>query len=293
MIEKTSIQKRFRNYFFSNALDSIQFEFSYGDGYPSLTEAKSAIRQYNLNPGCFIYIRFKGTWYAINIQGYSEALVLSKERMWIRRGPIGAPIGIFDINGTTAEDVMEVLPHGITNPSFGPRPWNVSLVHDLIEIEGAPLTIVFTLGKTEITTTTSELHGQTALNSVVMLGICLFETDIPVFQLNAVDSYFSSDYIPPPSMRKYWKEGVIVINPFRNRMSCGRYAPYYLNYWLAYLQSNGATINGIDPGYLINFKSGAWKREMTPMRHQAPPPVSQPTPSKQKATGKIIQFPTK
>ena len=316
MIRQESIKKTFSNFFFCNQRDSCELVFSYGDGFATKQEAVAFIESIGISPMGFVYFLFKGTWYAVHLNSWQEELVFSKERMWIKYSSvIGAQTEVFDITKAEPAEIREKITFSTATMSGGWHCWNNSLLRDLHQINRGNIGVQF-IGE-GIPYENINGHSSVCIeNAGVLLGCCLFDDPIPVFQLDVVNGYFNND--PKPAFKKLWKEGVVALDPFKNiEIHTEDGQPYYLNYWMGYLQTHNIPVGNMDPGACINFKSGAWKRGITnrvdsyedlpmakeyPLRRYGPPAhllhsAVESSPEKEQTTPqtacKVIMFPGK
>lgn len=293
MINRESIQKEFSNFFFCNHRDSCNFVFSYGDGFATKQEAVAFIESIGISPNGFVYVCIKDTWYAVHLNNWCEELVFSKERMWLKNsGIIGASTETFDIVGAEPTEILDKITFSTDTMYGGRHFWNNSLLRDLHTINRDSITIQFVEGLAPYKNIKGDINVCVE-NAGVLLGCCLFDSPIPVFQLDSVNGYFNND--PKPAFMKLWKDGVIAFDPFKNisiRTEDGE--PYYLNYWMGYLQSHNIPVGDMDPGGCINFKSGAWKRGITNrVEAYEDLPMAKEYPSRENVNPscKVIQFP--
>ena len=169
----------------------LDLTYTLQKGFESLDEAKEIILK-KWNPEHFTYILVDQQIYAVAMELIGNQIVLTKEVCFYRYDRIDNYCDFKD---------YQIIPTMIKKPRISRR-WNDIVAKDIKKLFSVEI-----------------LQGPGSSyvrdNSVVLLACVLFDTMIPVYELNAADRFFD-DY--PPSMQKLWKNGVKSYNPFTKKM---------------------------------------------------------------------------
>lgn len=197
IVSKTLI-KTYDN-FYEKRTCTAELTFTLQQGLGNLDEAKNIVAQ-KWNPNHFSYIKVDNELYAVAIETLGRQIILSKELCYFRNGSWS--IGGFC--GTEKHcDFSEILsiPTVITKPRTSSW-WNDTVAKDIKSL--------FT-----VEVISSVKGDYIKENSITLLARILFDTLIPVFELNVIDAYFSS-YHWCPSRQRLWKEGICAVNPYKD-----------------------------------------------------------------------------
>lgn len=254
MVRFFPITKVFTNFFLMDFPDTIDFQYSYGDGFTTDEEARRAIHELSLDMNQFSFMQFCGLWYAIFVQeSAARRLMISRERLWLQEGDT-SPIKSAVITQYDSARIRALIPFRPEKPDGGRKPRFPAICFDLEYINNDSLKCVGNLDA-------AAYNGDAFLlyhNSMVFLGCCLFETNIPVFQLDSINNYSCSTI---GDIEKLWSQGVKAANPFHNTVVYADKKPYCLNDWIAELQARGILIDGYDPKDTANKLCSAWRRK--------------------------------
>lgn len=169
----------------------LDLTYTLQKGFESLDEAKEIISK-KWNPEHFTYILVDQQIYAVAMELIGNQIVLTKEVCFYRYNRIDNYCDFKD---------YQIIPTMIKKPRISRR-WNDIVAKDIKKLFSVEI-----------------LQGPGSSyvrdNSVVLLACVLFDTMIPVYELNAADRFFD-DY--PPSMQKLWKNGVKSYNPFTKKI---------------------------------------------------------------------------
>ena len=201
--------------FYSKTEEEIILSYNFADGFLTVKDACKEVSKQKQNPLFFNYIFFNQQYYAVSIETTIKEIVISKDFSWYYdKGKLQKFIN---------KDNFKV-PYIIEKPRSS-HYWMRTIYDDLTEFNNEPLKIIFGKSKSQ----------SLAFNSVILLGIVMFDTLIPVFKLNAIDKYFL-EY--PPSRTMLWKKGIKKINPFsQEKEQQGNTYPYE-QYKKEYIEKN-------------------------------------------------------
>lgn len=254
MVKLFPIPKIFTNFFLMDFPDTIEFQYSYGDGFMTDEEARQAIHELSLDMNQFTFMQFCGLWYAVFVQeSTATRLMISRERLWLQKGD-STPIKIASIAQYDSSRIRALIPFKPEKPDGGKKPRFPAIRFDLEYINNDSLQCVGNLDATAYSGDSFLLYH----NSAVFLGCCLFETNIPVFQLDSINNYACSAV---DDIEKLWSQGVKAANPFRNTVIYADKKPYYLNDWISELQARDILIDGYDPKDTANKMCSAWRKK--------------------------------
>lgn len=199
------LNKKFKNYY-TGRIESITFDYEVFSGFPSIEEAKNSVLCLHQQPDCFLYITFKHLIYAISMETQQRQMVIGSEKVFV----------LHNYQPTIYQnDPTSLLPFIISQPRITGH-WRDGILRDMERIEGSTLT--FTGEK-------SLLSDQFTRHAQHLLGMSFFATQIHVYQLNCVDTYFSE----PPSHKDLWAQGVRTINPFNGEKTYANCSIYTLD----------------------------------------------------------------
>ena len=245
-MNQKSIDKHFPNFYLNNAMDTFKFIFDFSFGFENLGETRTYVKSLGLNPEFFVYICCCDCWHAVHLQNFQKELVVGNGVLWIRHGNIGAPTKRYVLSEHKEKEIRQLVTFPVLQPFCKSR-WNDHLVKDLEEINEGSLECD---GKEEFLFTRTGRETVLLHDSLVELGIALFSSPIPVFQLGVVDDYFSD---LPPSMWKLWQKGIKTLDPFKDISDVKpRQRPYYLNDWIQELKLRKVMFDGKDPFQVVN-----------------------------------------
>ena len=267
MVKLFPVEKTFSNYFLMDYPDTIEFNYSYGDGFETQEEAAAAITALGFEPVQFVFLQFCGLWYAVFIQEYQNQLAISRERLFLQQNDQKAPIHVYSIVGYTAQQIASLVPFRPTGSYGGKRHRSPAIRFDMEFINNGPIQCSGNLDEGDFDGDAFILYH----NSIMFLGSCLFETNISVFRLDSVN-YYSRDTLS--SLERLWTAGIKEVNPFRNSIVYADKKPYTLNDWIKELQEAGVVIDGYDPYETANKMCTAWVKGAAP---KAAPPKGKRT----------------
>lgn len=194
-MHKKTIHKRFPNFYLNHAMDTFDFVFDFSFGFENLKEARVYVKALGFNPEFFVYVFCCDCWHAVHLQNFQKEMVIGDGVLWVRHGSIGVPTKRYILSEHKEKEINQLVTFTVAKP-FCNSKWNGCLIKDLEEVNGGPLKYA---GKEEFLFTKTGKETALLHDSLIELGMVLFSSPIPVFQLGVADDYFSNF---PPSMQK-------------------------------------------------------------------------------------------
>lgn len=197
-----TLTKTFKNYYLKKE-DTIELTYQVFKGFDTIEDAKKAVLALQQEPRHFLYITFQKQIYAVSVETIKQQVVIGLSDIYL-------------INQSSREvysrTTFDILPFTIQSPRVRSY-WSGDLSKDLMRIEGEPLSF-----KCD-----NSLFNQLSIDCAFnTLGAAFFQTQVPVYQLNCLDTYVKQSL----TYQDLWAQGVKAINPFHGKVEYTN-APFY------------------------------------------------------------------
>lgn len=194
-VTRKSIVKEFTN-FYSKSRESIEIYYRLWHGWHTLEEARGAVSALGLNEEVFVYISLDGEWNAVSMQALSKQVVINKDIISYRNNgeEVFAPAEEV-INGKALDSL------GITRPCTHTI-WCKTIKEDIESLFDVQIVPGYKARPT------ARDKGVLGHNALILLATTMFDTMVPVFKLNVMDSYLEYS----PSRQKLWAKGISKYN---------------------------------------------------------------------------------
>ena len=202
-MEKT-IEKTYDNYYTGTKM-VYPITYRLQPGFKSVAEAKEAVKTIT-NPENFIYIRIDNELYAVTMELLGKQCVVTKGRCYYRDG-------ICDMNGFCGKEqfinynklVSRKISLEIKKVRVGQQ-WMDEIQKDIESL--------FNVSVEQLGASVS--YSKTLISdAIILVGIVLFSSMVPVFYLNVMDLYMSNS----PSRWKLWQKGITAYHPYTKACS--------------------------------------------------------------------------
>lgn len=206
-LKQFRLNKKFNNYYLSNSVDAHEIQYTIFEGFSSVDEAKAFVAKYSYPEFAenFVYLRFMGMFYPVSMENLPEQIVISKQYIKYRSSYRE------EFVKTNKKNVLRALNTiSLEKPRSSGR-WNDQIVNHLRKVTKHCIDVAYIGSNAKQT--------YVKYNAPMLLAQLFFDTDIPVYKLNVVDSFFNSC---PPSRWKLWQK-YDEYNPFRGEQYNSRF----------------------------------------------------------------------
>lgn len=190
------------NNFYTNQSETMVLNWSIEEGFETLEEAEAKVRELGYSTELFTYILFDHMYYPVTIETLARQIVIAKNYVWYCNSKGSAwpyysydPLVKYKFDEINKADLPIIERPRITNE------WTNTMISTLTSFDSNFKNIKEFKEK------------KLNVDAKILFGSAMFDTDIPVYQLNVTDKYFAD----APSTWRLWEDGVEYYNPFSQK----------------------------------------------------------------------------
>lgn len=185
--------------YYSKKEETISLKWTIEEGFCKLEDAYEAVKNLGQDPEEFSVVCFMNMFYPVSICTIQKEVLISKNFVWYKNG------AYTELKKYRKEDLKE-LPYRIENTRISSI-WAEEMLRSMRSFDPNISCIVAPKAKAKI---------YLEPDCMILFGGVMFDTLIPVYELNCMDMYF--EY--PPSRMRLWKEGIKKYNPYNYKKIC-------------------------------------------------------------------------
>lgn len=189
--------------------DSLTLTWEFPDGFENISSAKDAVVALDQDPDLFLYIKHHNMVYAVAANMIEQSIVIASKYVWFHEISSRLIRKIF-------RETNAHIPYKITVCQHSDY-FTKTLCQDMFQFDSK---MSITLGKK-----IKEISSSYKDYCVSILGATMLTTMIPVYQLSAMDMYFTNTN----SFLSLWELGIKKYSPFNGHHEI---APYTLQSYI-------------------------------------------------------------